>query len=448
MLDSAGNPVFEGPNGPLVDSNGTSIVGPDGDVATDTNGNPAATTPDGQPITDPDGNPIFIDPDGTPLVDDDGGSIIGPNGNITTDVDGNPVATNPDGTVKTDDNGNPIFIGDDGNPIVDENGQSTRGWNGSPLTDEDGNEIPPAVFAPNGTVIPGDSLGGDPVFDSDGNPIFDSNGNPVVIPTGGKTPVTTNTTIGGDAWEHGNDTALPNGDPAGDLEPPSCATPLPFEDAVASCSDPEAVPVCLSPDQLVLNATALAANGTIPPNLYGCDANVTSQTFFHQFFPGQTKEGAEARQQETLERMRSVVSDKPVSVVQWTAVFAEAGSPAPAEETPAAVPAQAAGPAAALIGANALGTAALVDEAPQRRLLARWAGGAVPVTVPKRYSMSASGAQRSLQQQEGQDPIGVMGYFLVVGGTMEDLQSLVQEFSGVGQTIGEDGTPFLTQRQV
>lgn len=452
VLDPDGSPVFQGPNGPLVDGNGSSIVAPDGDLATDANGNPAAIGPNGAPATDPSGAPIFVGPDGEPLVDENGASIIGPNGNITSDVDGNPVATNPDGSVKTDDNGNPVFVGDDGNPIVDEDGQSTRGWDGEPLIDDYGEEITPAVFAPNGTVIPGDSLGGDPVFDSDGKPIFDANGDPVVIPEGGKQPPA-NITAGGAVWKNGNDTALPNGDLAGDLQTPVCASPLPFKDPPASCYDPEALPVCLSPDQLVLNATALAQNGTLPPNLYGCDANVTSETFFHQFFPGETVQGANAREEDTLARMKSVVSgDKPVSVVSWTAVYGSADStpPAPAPEPPAAAPT-----VATMAGANvnAMAAAALVDDAPQRRLLARLDVSAMPLAAPQRYSLTAMGtgagaAQRVLQQVQGQDPIGVMGYFLVTGGTLEDLQALVSEFSGVGQTIGEDGTPILTQRQV
>lgn len=167
----------------------------------------------------------------------------------------------------------------------------------------------------------------------------------------------------------------------------SCASPLPFVDAVPSCpGDPQATPVCISPDQLqppgALPAAApMPAPGPCPD---------TTQTFFHNFFAGETEDGAIARQEETLERMSAAAGGKPVAVVEWRVVY----------------------------GNSPDGDA----EAAARR--------------------------RRLAQAEGLDPIGVMGYFLIEGGDAADLQNVVSEFSGVGESIDENGRPILSQRQV
>lgn len=171
----------------------------------------------------------------------------------------------------------------------------------------------------------------------------------------------------------------------------TCASPLPFNDTLASCpGDPLAVAVCLSADQLQPATTPVAGPLLAPDGTpcLGC-TNVT-QTFYHQFFPGVTEDGALARQDETLERMSDAAGGKPVSVVEWKTVFGnEDGSGA-----------------------------------------------------------TETGAARRLAQAAGQDPIGVMGYFLIEGGDAADLQNVVSEFSGVGETIDENGRPILSQRQV
>lgn len=165
-------------------------------------------------MLDPNGNPVFQSADGTPLVDSSGDSIIGRDGRITQDADGNPVAINPDGTIQTDANGNPIFLDGAGNPIVDSDGNSTRGADGLPLEDADGEDIEAVVYTPNGTVVTPEDAGGTFVFDRDGNVLLDANGNPVVVPEGGKAPPT-NGTAGG---VFGVNATLPDGSPASGLQ--------------------------------------------------------------------------------------------------------------------------------------------------------------------------------------------------------------------------------------
>eukprot|EP00892_Ulva_mutabilis_P012396 jgi/Ulvmu1/9529/UM053_0018.1 len=388
VTDANGNLIFIGPDGqPLVDDDGLSIVGEDGELLTDANGNPVATDEDGNPVLDPNGNPVFQSPDGTPLVDSSGDSIIGPDGQITQDVDGNPVATNPDGSIQTDANGNPIFVDSNGNPIVDGDGNSTRGPDGLPLVDDAGVEVEPVAYTPNGTAVPLDAAGGTFVLTDNGTLLLDANGNPVVVPAGGKPPPT-NATVG-DVL--GMNLTLPDGTPASGLQVATCMSPLPFADPAAACpGDPAAVAVCLSPDQLQPPANATAAAAPLGVPLPGC-ANIT-RTFYHQFFPGTTVDGAIARQDETLEQMSDAAGGKPVSVVEWKVVYGEDGED----------------------GEDAA---------------------------------DAGGSRRRLAQIGGQSPIGVMGYFLIQDGDVADLQSVVGVFSGVGETIDENGRPILSQRQ-
>lgn len=170
----------------------------------------------------------------------------------------------------------------------------------------------------------------------------------------------------------------------------SCTNPSPFEDPPASCpGDPQATPVCLSPDQLIPPVAPAVAPGeppiaVIPP---GC-SNVT-QTFFHQLFYGETEDGAIARQQETLDRMSEAAGGKPVQVVEWRVVYGD-------------------------------------------------------------VEIAAGGARRRrlAQLPSGLDPIGIMGYFVIEGGDVADLQNVVSEFSDVGEAVDENGRPILSQRQV
>ena len=164
-------------------------------------------------MLDPNGNPVFESADGTQLVDDSGDSIIGPNGQITQDIDGNPVATDEDGTIQTDANGNPIFLDPNGNPLVDSDGNSTRGPDGLPLVNDAGEIVEAVVYTPNGTVLYPETAGGAFVFDGDGNVLLDANGNPVIVPEGGKAPPA-NATAGA---AFGANTTLPDGTPAATL---------------------------------------------------------------------------------------------------------------------------------------------------------------------------------------------------------------------------------------
>ena len=170
------------------------------------------------------------------------------------------------------------------------------------------------------------------------------------------------------------------------LQVASCASALPFEDAAASCpTTPGAVPVCITAGQLL-------ANGTLPGSVAPPNATLPlpcneSQTFFHQFFPGETQDGAISRQDETVDQMSQAAGGKVVSVVDWVVVVGEGAS-----------------------------------------------------------SPAAAGGGRRLTQVA--DDIGVMGYFLVEGGDVADLRNIVERFSGIGETVDENGRPILSQRQV
>ena len=116
LQDSNGNPIFVDASGsPLVDAQGRSLFGRNGEIIRDRAGNPRAYSPIGNvPVTDANGNPVFLNPGGEWALDSNGTSVIGRNGVRKQDEFGNMVQRDDNGVPMVDQFGNPIYIGPTG----------------------------------------------------------------------------------------------------------------------------------------------------------------------------------------------------------------------------------------------------------------------------------------------------------------------------------------------